>query len=278
MSGEPGNTIQGSTKERGRPARACCLKRHGHPAHAKQTAPFATYPDSLGRPAREHDRWWAGCPRSVHQHGKTGATETPFSRGASAVRRGRLVLGNLFCLALLTLQAADPDVREGESAAAAARPLAALFGASDVDVFRKAVSGISGLQIFEGLPDPQTESALFTRESLRSDVIEFGDFHFYKDPLPIGEEERLELRAIFHPGNPFSPGGGQDPCGRFHPDYLLVWTSGEDTYSALVGLGCQEIEARGPKLHIHRYIPPESYGRLNRILGKLTVNRPSPPR
>lgn len=198
--------------------------------------------------------------------------------GLSAARRGRLVPGIVFCLSLLPLRSAEPDVREGESAAASARPLAALFGSSDVDVFRKAVSAISDLQVFEGLPDPQTESVLFAREAQRGDVMKIGEFHFYKDPLPIGEEERSELRAVFHPGNPFSPGGGQDPCGRFHPDYLLVWKSGEATFSALVGLGCQEIEALGPKLRIHRYIPPESYARLNKILGKYSVSRPQAPR
>ncbi|MCX6968840.1 MAG: hypothetical protein NTV93_01630 [Verrucomicrobia bacterium] len=182
----------------------------------------------------------------------------------------------LLSLALLPLQAAEPDARQGESAAAAARPLSGIFGGSETDSFRKAVSSIPDLQVFEGLPDPKTESSLFAREITRGDVVSIGDFHFYKKPLAMSDADIAELRAVFSPGNPFSPGGGQDPCGRFHPDYVLVWKSGDSGYSAQIGLGCQEIEAAGPSLRIHRYIPPDIYARLNRVLGKYSVSRPSP--
>jgi hypothetical protein len=180
----------------------------------------------------------------------------------------------LLSLAFLPLQAAEPDARQGESAAAAARPFSGIFGGSETDSFRKAVSSIPDLQVFEGLPDPKTESVLFAREIARGDVVSIGNFHFYKKPLAMSDAEIAEIRAAFSPGNPFSPGGGQDPCGRFHPDYALVWRSGDSEYSAQIGLGCQEIEAVGPSLRIHRYIPPDIYARLNRVLGKYSVNRP----
>jgi hypothetical protein len=183
-------------------------------------------------------------------------------------------LGVFLSLALLPLRAADPDARQGESAAAAARPLAGLLGGSATDSFRKAVAAIPELQVFEGLPDPKTEPALFAKESARSDVMRVGDFYFYKQPLPLSKAEIAELRAVFSPGNPFSPGGGDDPCGRFHPDYVLVWKSKDATFSAQIGLGCEEIEAAGPSIRLHRYIPPAIYARLDRVLGKHTVNRP----
>ena len=174
-------------------------------------------------------------------------------------------------------KAAGSDSRTGESAAAAVRPLAGLFGGSDSDSFRKSVSAISDLQVFEGLPDPKTESVLFTKENTRDDVKRVGGFSFYSKPLGLTEAELAELRAIFNPGNPFSPGGGQDPCGRFHPDYLVVWKEKESTFYALIGLGCQEIEAVGPSYRLHHYIPPDIYARLNRLLGKHSVNRPPVP-
>ncbi len=170
--------------------------------------------------------------------------------------------------------AQEPDVRQGESTAAAARPLAALFGGSEVDSFRETVSTIPDLQVFEGLPDQATEPALFAKEIARPDVMRVGNFSFYKDPLPVGEADMAELRAIFHPGNPFAPGGGDDPCGRFHPDFLLVWKSKDVTCYAQIGLGCQEIHAVGPSGRLHRYIPPPIYARLDRVLGKMTVHRP----
>lgn len=187
------------------------------------------------------------------------------------------VLGFLFLITLPACLPADPDARQGESAAAAARPLAGLFGGSQTDAFRKMVSGIPDLQVFEGLPDPKTEAVLFAKENTREDVMRVGNFSFYKEPLPLGESDLKELRAVFNPGNPFSPGGGEDPCGKFHPDYLLLWKSGDLTCYAQIGLGCEEIEAVGPAIRIHRYIPPDIYARLNRILGKQTVHRPQSP-
>ena len=181
--------------------------------------------------------------------------------------------GALLWIAFQFSHAAEPDARQGESAAAAARPLAGLLGGSPADSFRKAVAAIPELQVFEGLPDPKTESSLFAKENARGDVMRVGNFSFYKHPLPMSKAEIAELRAVFSPGNPFSAGGG-DECGRFHPDYLLVWKSGESTFYAQIGLGCEEIEAAGPSIRIHRYIPPDMYVRLDRVLGKHTVNRP----
>ena len=177
-------------------------------------------------------------------------------------------------MALQSLQAAEPDSRQGASAAAAARPLADLFGGSATDSFRKSVSAIPELQVFEGLPDPKTQPALFAKESARTDVMRVGNFSFYKYPLELSKIEIAELQTIFNPENPFSPSGGDDPCGKFHADYLLLWKSGESTYYAQIGLGCEEIEAVGPSVRIHRYIPPDIYVRLDRVLGKHTVNRP----
>lgn len=179
----------------------------------------------------------------------------------------------LFLLASLAC-AADPDVRTGESAAAGARPLANLFQNSPSDEFRKAVAPLTDLLVYEGLPDPKTEKALYGKERLRADVRSLGGWNFYSTPLRLTESETASLRELFQPGNPFSPGGGGDACGKFHPDYALVWKSGE--YLALVGLGCQEIHAVGPTMTLHRYIPPDIYAKFERILGKYTVSRPQP--
>lgn len=182
------------------------------------------------------------------------------------------------CVLALTgaalLMADGTDARPGESAAAAVRPLAGLLGGSDVDSFRKSVSAISDLQVFEGLPDPKTESVLFAKENARPDVTRYLGFSFYAKPIGLTPAELGELREVFNPGNPFSPGGGQDPCGRFHPDYLLVWKGKADAFYAMIGLGCQEIEAVSPSYRIHHYIPPDAYARLNRLLGRQTANRP----
>ncbi len=179
----------------------------------------------------------------------------------------------LLCLLASLASAAEPDVRDGSAAAAGARPLANLFQSAPSDEFRKAVAQLPDLRVYEGLPDPKTEKALYEKEKLRGDVTSLGGWEFYEKPVNLTASEAASLRELFQPGNPFSPGGG-DACGKFHPDYALVWKSGE--YLALVGLGCQEIHAIGPSITLHRYIPPDIYAKFERILGKHTVNRPQP--
>lgn len=180
----------------------------------------------------------------------------------------------ILCLLASLASAADPDVRTGESAAAVARPLANLFQNSPSDDFRKAVAQLPDLLVYEGLPNPKTEKSLYEKERLRGDVISLEGWNFYSKPLNLTEHEITALRELFQPGNPFSPGGGGDACGKFHPDYALVWKSGG--YLALIGLGCQEIRAVGPSIVVHRYIPPDIYAKFERILGKYSVNRPQP--
>lgn len=179
-------------------------------------------------------------------------------------------------LLAMAICAAEPDARNGASAAAGARPLANFFQGSPSEAFRKAVAQIPELQIYEGLPDPRAETMLYDREKMRGDVFSLGNWKFYSKPLDLTQPEIAALREAFDPGNPFSPGGGEDPCGKFHPDYALVWKSGSTAYVALIGLGCQEIHASGPSIDIHRYIPPDIYAKFERILGKFTVNRPHP--
>ncbi|MEI6280003.1 MAG: hypothetical protein WCQ16_11580 [Verrucomicrobiae bacterium] len=197
--------------------------------------------------------------------------------GASAGRGGLNGMGaTVLFLVAATLSGAEPDLRTGESAASSARPLGTLFQESAPEVFRKTVARIGELLVFEGLPDPRSEPDLHRREKLRADVISLGGSDFYGRPLALTESELAGLRQLFHPGNPFSPGGGEDPCGKFHPDYVLVWKDKDADYIAQIGLGCQEIHAAGPSLDIHRYIPPDIYARLEKILGKYSVNRPHP--
>jgi len=188
-------------------------------------------------------------------------------------RRGAAVAGAVVFLLAAVLGGAEPDLRNGEAAASSARPWRSLFQEPPTEAFRKAVARIGELQVFEGLPDPRTQPDLHRREKLRGDVIALGGAGFYSSPLALPDSEIAALRQLFDPGNPFSPGGGNF-CGKFHPDYVLVWKDGEAVYLAQIGLGCQEIHATGPSLDIHHYIPPDTYGRLQKILGKYSVNRP----
>jgi len=160
------------------------------------------------------------------------------------------------------------DVREGTSTAAAARPLAGLFGKSPAERFREGISKSQGVEIFEGLPDPSSDPAAFLSERKRTDLLIFEKSAFYSKPIALEPTERAAIEAMFREGRAFTPGGDDSSCGKFHPSFLLLWKSGNVTWSAKLGMGCQEVLAQGPGVLLNRYIPPSSYSLLDKILAK----------
>jgi hypothetical protein len=160
------------------------------------------------------------------------------------------------------------DVREGTSTAAAARPLAGLFGKSPAERFREGISKSQRMEIFEGLPDPSSDPAAFLSERKRTDLLIFEKSAFYPKPMTLDPAERATIEAMFREGRAFSPGGDDSACGKFHPSFLLLWKSGNATWSAKLSMGCQEVLAQGPGVLMNRYIPPTSYSQLDKILAK----------
>lgn len=180
----------------------------------------------------------------------------------------------LLAAGMVSLAAEEADVRTGEAAAAGARPWTALFQGSPVERFLKLIRSTPGFEVYEGLPDPIAEPDLFQTENARTDLRREGKFAFYPKPLALSAEDSAALDKLFQGENPFSPGGDEPACGKFHPDYMIVWKSDPGPCLLEIGLGCQEIRGTGPNLFLHRYIPPPVYGALNRILGKYRVSRP----
>ena len=184
-----------------------------------------------------------------------------------------MVIGLLLAPLIVNAQTlADP--RPAGDAAARVRPLTNIFQKSPVDLFRAAVSKSQNMAVYEGIPDPASESLLYTAESKRQDLLRFGKSAFYPKPINVSPGDREKIISLFQSGGAFSA-GNNTPCGTFHADYLVVFTSEGEEWHAEIGLGCQEIRASGPGVCLNRYIPPSAYGQLMVSIGKYRVTRPS---
>ncbi|MFZ4599225.1 MAG: hypothetical protein ACOYNN_11320 [Terrimicrobiaceae bacterium] len=179
---------------------------------------------------------------------------------------------------LLSFGQVNVDGRQGASAAAGARSLSGLFGKSPCERFRQAIAKAQAVQIFEGLPDPSSDPAAFALERKRTDLLIVGTSGFYASPLAIEPADKAVIEAMFREGRAFSPGGDDSVCGKFHPSFLLLWKIDGVTWSAKLGMGCQEVLAEGPGLAMNRYILPSSYSQLDKILGKYQSRRGSASR
>lgn len=183
------------------------------------------------------------------------------------------ILGLLLVPLMLKAQAvADP--RPAGDAAARARPLANIFQKPPVELFRAAVSKSQTITVYEGIPDPTSERVLHAAENKRKDLLRSEGSAFYPKPINVSPADREKIKSLFQSGSVFSVGENA-PCGSFHPDYLVVFTSEGQEWRAEIGLGCQEVRASGPGVCINRYIPPSAYGQLNVAIGKYRVSRPS---
>ncbi len=130
--------------------------------------------------------------------------------------------------------------------------------------FRDLLANASGAVIHRGLPTGKPRPAESTP------LFREGEALFHADPVSLAESDRIALQAVFLESDPFAP-GSPPPCGSFHPDFLLVWKKDDAIWSAQLAFGCQEALVIGPGIRFHRYIRPQAYGTLARVLGKLTA-------
>lgn len=164
--------------------------------------------------------------------------------------------------------AADP--RPAGAAAAAARPFQTFFRPSVEDSFRAVVTSATAPPIARaGLPDPKKHPEAFARRAKERGVEWIDGYPYEKETISLPEATISALKELFTSGKTFSPGDLGDGCSTFHPEIRLEWKSGDTHATAAIGLGCQEILVGVGSESFRRYIPPASYGPLDRLLAPL---------
>lgn len=113
-------------------------------------------------------------------------------------------------------------------------------------VFASAVRGAGEVVLHEGLPHPMWERELLQRERETKPVRELHGYPFYRETLPLREDEARKITETLAAPAMYAPFSGEKKCGGFHPDYAVEWRRGEDVHLALLCFGCEEVMLFGP--------------------------------
>lgn len=125
----------------------------------------------------------------------------------------------------------------------------------------------SNLKAYRGLAHPQAQTSLYERQVARGGWIEIEDFKFFEEPLDIPRERLEEVLQIYRDGDSHQAWGPKDKCAGFHPDYVLVWSSGGRRRVLQLCYGCHEWKFFGPGGMLLTDISEKAYnGRLTRRL------------
>jgi hypothetical protein len=117
--------------------------------------------------------------------------------------------------------------------------------AAEFGDFLKAFVDAEDVTLFEGLP--RLDEAELAKIREKSGTIEIGKWSFYAEPLAASGSVIEKLRATLVDRNSLEPYSGGKFCGGFHPDFCVQWTTGDETMSLLVCLGCHEAEFISPE-------------------------------
>ena len=128
--------------------------------------------------------------------------------------------------------------------------------------------------VFEGLPHPAFEAALFAEEKRTKETVTLHEFSFYSAPLDINDEEKKQVKRLLGEERSFRPWMGEANCGGFHPDYLVESRLGDATYQFQICFGCLEVWVHGPDKNLRYDMWGKTAKQLEALLGKHRKNRP----
>jgi hypothetical protein len=105
----------------------------------------------------------------------------------------------------------------------------------------------------------------------RAEIIGIDGHRFYKKPISIEADMLPTLRDLCASQSHYEPYEAK-ACGKFHPDWCLVWTRGGESVNFHLCFGCHDLEACAQgKLLVYCCIALEPFAEA---LDKLQTNRP----
>lgn len=134
----------------------------------------------------------------------------------------------------------------------------------------------SELILYEGLPHQTWDRKLLESELKKKATVSRHGFPFYKRPNPVTEKDAKTLLALAKDPKSFAPFTPHKRCGGFHPDFSLVWKSGNEDLEMHVCFGCHEIKVYKGNVTVHCDIRGETYNKLKKLLANYQKQRPKP--
>lgn len=115
---------------------------------------------------------------------------------------------------------------------------------------RGAANAINSLLVSQSSDEMRRRDALlkhyFQRELATKKTMVLHGYHFYENSVVPNSADIIDLRKLCSSRHSFAPYGGPGFCGGFHPDFALVWRTGDRTFHFLICLGCDEVKIFGP--------------------------------
>ena len=135
----------------------------------------------------------------------------------------------------------------------------------------------SKFTLYQGLPRQNGNPEQLDNElNAKTSITRFG-FAFYKTPRTVEAEDAKQLTALVQGPSSFIKFRGYKLCGGFHPDFALVWGTGEEAVEIHVCFGCHEVMAFQKGVEVYCDIPAGSYEALKTLLQKYH-KQPNPKR
>ncbi len=130
------------------------------------------------------------------------------------------------------------------------------------------------LTLYEGLPHQMFEATQLKDELKTQPTVTLHGFPFYRETLPLKEEDAAKLKAILGDERSFAPYVGMKKCGGFHPDYCAEWEADGRVYRCLICFGCREVIVYGPGRGLHCDIHRDVEKNLEKLLKPYRKSRP----
>ena len=119
----------------------------------------------------------------------------------------------------------------------------------------------SQLTVYRGVarenPEPSPPRGTPKANEVRT-IIRFGQT-FYEKSLPVPAAKTRKLLSLVKHPQSFSQWGGAKACGGFHPDYALVWKTGDQVVEMHLCFTCKEIKVFNGQTEIYCEIEEVAY-------------------
>lgn len=125
----------------------------------------------------------------------------------------------------------------------------------------------SEFTLYAGIPRHSGDLGLESKLDAKTIVKRYGGV-FYVTPKKVEAEDAKKLKALVQDPKSFMKFRGFKLCGGFHPDFSLVWGTGDNVVEVHVCFGCYELKAFHKGVEVYCDIPDGSYKELKKLLQK----------
>ncbi len=134
---------------------------------------------------------------------------------------------------------------------------------------------VTNLKIYEGLPHPFWDKALFESEKEKMLTVTLHGERFYASANPVTPSSQGKIVRTLQSTDIYLPMEmSPKQCGGFHADFALVWEYAKRQYCMMVCFGCSEIRAHGTDFSIETDLSEAGRHRLREILEEFSEKRP----